>query len=501
MDIRIFHLLANILNSLIEYISQYCLNIGHAFDANVIRLTAITGSAATEIKGITTHTACKIAVNGPDPKITSDDKALWKNTRLLVVDEISFAGYDKVLRKLCMQLQEISENYDELFGSIPILFIGDFLQLEPSGDTAIYFAKPSVYWEDALNMMVELNGYWRFKNCPLLMEAFPVYRKYGLTPELRDLFNSRVIGGNYNGEEVKMPDIRTSKVTTFHNKLRSEANDCIFLDHLKMYHSKNEDDPIPEFTVIIKARAEWAHNRRPLTGSARKRFFEQVREEHTRDKNKKSIDPLLKLFYHCDMMYKDNDDVNEGVANGTTSLFEYLAMKAGASRHKVKYNGYWVWAVYAEDVEYMKLSWSAESTFQGTFTVAPKTRTYKVELTSEEFGARQKFYPRMKITQFLVTVNHATTGHKLQGKTVDSLIVWEWSSQRNWIYVVLSRVKTLEGLFLKEPIPEDVITAPHPEYLSMMEKLRNKIRPRKNSPHLDTLRREYREVLRETNEN
>ena len=72
-----------------------------------------------------------------------------------------------------------------------------------------------------------------------------------------------------------------------------------------------------------------------------------------------------------------------------------------------------------------------------------------------------------------VVLNHATTGHKLQGKSLNSLVIAEWSKKKNWVYVVLSRVRTLEGLFLLKPIPEDIKFDPKLEYLKMMDKLRN----------------------------
>jgi len=47
----------------------------------------------------------------------------------------------------------------------------------------------------------------------------------------------------------------------------------------------------------------------------------------------------------------------------------------------------------------------------------------------------------------------ATTGHKLQGMTKKYLIVASLNySTANWIYVVLSRVTTLNGLFLLQPL-------------------------------------------------
>ena len=59
--------------------------------------------------------------------------------------------------------------------------------------------------------------------------------------------------------------------------------------------------------------------------------------------------------------------------------------------------------------------------------------------------------------QLPVNMNDATTGHKLQGMSKDKLIVVSWSFISNWIYVVISRVRTLKGLFLLKPIPSNVL--------------------------------------------
>ena len=46
----------------------------------------------------------------------------------------------------------------------------------------------------------------------------------------------------------------------------------------------------------------------------------------------------------------------------------------------------------------------------------------------------------LNVVHFPVVINHATTGHKLQGKSLDELVVAEWSGVQNWAYVVLLRV-------------------------------------------------------------
>jgi hypothetical protein len=71
-------------------------------------------------------------------------------------------------------------------------------------------------------------------------------------------------------------------------------------------------------------------------------------------------------------------------------------------------------------------------------------------------GSTRKLYPEkstLKLTQFPININVGTTCHKLQGATKSFLVVTEFDyATENWIYVALSRVKTLSGLFLLKPI-------------------------------------------------
>ena len=50
--------------------------------------------------------------------------------------------------------------------------------------------------------------------------------------------------------------------------------------------------------------------------------------------------------------------------------------------------------------------------------------------------------------QLPIFSNNATTGHKLQGATVTSLLITTATNVRNWTNVVLSRVREMKGLFL-----------------------------------------------------
>ena len=464
---------STLLEALLEYVQKFCLNIGHVFDSGVIRLTALTGSAATEIKGQTTHRECKVNKRA---KISEDDIREWFNTRLLVIDEISFAGYENFLIELSKKLQLLTEDTKTLYGRIPIVFIGDFQQLEPiNSSDVIYKRQDSYYWEQALNLMIELKGKHRFKDCPHLQRAFSVIREQGITPEIRKMFNSRVVGAKNSGSTVKMPDIRKVKTATYSNKTKMKFNNAVFMDHLRRHHSQDESDKIPECTVIIKGKAKWKHNNQDMTFSERQTFFESANESNTKSGNKR-VDPFLKLFSKCELMYGHNDDVYNGVANGSTALLEKVVLHEGRKPHKIRYNGYYVFAVNAEDVKYMQLQWTKDSAFSGSFTVAPKTLTCRSTMNVRIDNKEEKNDIVVTILQFGVLNNHATTGHKLQGKSVDSLLVGEYNTTLpNWIYVVLSRVRKLKDLYLLKKLPEDISSTPNQQMTDMMERLRKRI--------------------------
>ena len=93
--------------------------------------------------------------------------------------------------------------------------------------------------------------------------------------------------------------------------------------------------------------------------------------------------------------------------------------------------------------------------FHGRFRVSPKKGTYQVKFPISDFGRNMRVKAAIQIKQFPVVGNSATTGHKLQGKSVDEIVVAEWLKVKNWTYVVLSRVRTLKGLFITEPILDE----------------------------------------------
>ena len=87
---------------------------------------------------------------------------------------------------------------------------------------------------------------------------------------------------------------------------------------------------------------------------------------------------------------------------------------------------------------------------------ANSRRRVNVNFPQPDFFAvddgKHKFNCPLKFQQFPIHVNNATAGHKLQGTSLESLMISSWSYARNWPCVMLSRVRTLQGLFLRDPL-------------------------------------------------
>ena len=120
----------------------------------------------------------------------------------------------------------------------------------------------------------------------------------------------------------------------------------------------------------------------------------------------------------------------------------------------------------------LHLLWEVDGTVKQIEPKRFKNLTAEFPTEQELMGQSTKKYPRPKIylaaTQIPLISNNATTGHKLQGSTIENLYIPSWSYTTNWPYVAISRVTTLEGLFLGRPLDPSK-TYKVPEKLARME--------------------------------
>lgn len=445
---------SRVIDAVLAYSKGFCKRLGVLFDKRMIVVTALTGVAATLINGETVNSAVHLERD----KITNDHIAEWKNTRLLIIDEISFAS-SSLLLSLNEKLGLLKEVVRSKYGGLHVVFTGDFAQLEPINGHPLYYESNLALWHDWINCFIELHGQHRFKQDPQFGRAMG--RMQQGIPTLDDirLINTRVLDGD-SKNSPKWTDLPEGlSYAVYRNKNRSAINSGIFAEHLKRTHSTNPSVIPPKHTLVIRSDVlTWKTNKKTFGKTARHTLWSKCSDSDvtTSGEKKKYIDTFLKLFHGAALMYTENHDVSNGIANGTLCYLEKVVLREGVREtdfQMMNIDGYWVRTIDASKVDHLLCRFEKSNR---TFKVKASNIGCKINMPMELIpGQSIRQTVHATVNRFPVLLNNCTTGHKLQGQTKENLLVSEWYYGKNWPYVVLSRVKTLKGLFLKEPLREN----------------------------------------------
>jgi hypothetical protein len=145
-------------------------------------------------------------------------------------------------------------------------------------------------------------------------------------------------------------------------------------------------------------------------------------------------------------MVNTNTGKENHIVKGIIGNFVGVIWKHQCNAQVEDYLGYKVHCAYVSDIEFIVLRLHVDGQL--------------VHISPEMFHPVIKFpgcnnmnvLKGYTIQQFPVIVSLAITSHKLQGMTVDILILSEIHLTQNWLYVLLSRVTSLNGLYLKKPL-------------------------------------------------
>ena len=442
------------------YCHKFCTAIAVAFNDYSFYFTATTGSAAALFGGTTIHSAAHLNKN----RINDEMRAAWRDdVRILIIDEISFFKASDVA-KLDRQLKKLTGRYDMAYGGVSIVFSGDFHQLKPicAEDDVLYSDSPAAsLWENTINCAIFLDNSHRFKDDPLYGELLARMRLGEDTLEDRELINSRVVNATLTLPE-NAPDACFACST---NKERNGVAAASFKRHIEDTHPTiTDDNPPPDHTLIIEASIskKTGEEKRTQQRKVPAAFHDAVITQLGDDDIKATefgasgtkVEPALRTYPGCHFMCVTNKDLDQGRGNGTLcKLLRVKLRRNGEERRWKNWDGKKVWSVSVDDVEWVEFE--HYPTLPGA-----KRRTFKLE--PREFSATIKLpltedlsttVGNAKIKQVPVNSNVATTGHKLQGMSKDIIIVNSWNYRcANWVYVVLSRVRTLAGLYLIQPL-------------------------------------------------
>ena len=312
------------------------------------------------------------------------------------------------------------------------------------------------------------------------------------------------------------------------NKERNAIQAAIFQKHIQATHPNVTCDEMPpEHTLIIEGNITSS-----ISHTTRQRIDRHLRHRiitSCGDANvmmgSKHIDPALCIYIGAYLICIDNKHLTAKVPRGNGTLCRVLGVKLKDNAQSYKWKNYYgkkVWTVNAADVEWVECEHVNKSNvmtqlesqikeLKNELNLPPKNhksdskaikskidelnkklakeingRIFKLEpeqftpeVTVKHYHASsKKIVFRCKMMQIPANSNDATTGHTLQGMSKDAIIVSSWPTGslaamfKNWEYVVLSRVRTLSGLYLVKPIDMDKSFQPSPQLASYMDKIR-----------------------------
>ena len=512
---------------------EFCRSLGLMWNSNTFLFTALSGCAAALFGGVTLHSAAFL--NSNTKNITLDMIAVWRDVKILIVDEISF-GTVKDMEKLNDRLNMIRRRLlrgtsnaldpNMEFGGFSIIFSGDFHQIPPVNvrQKNILWKNPGL-WDTAINVAIVLDNSHRFKDDPEYGCILKRMWNGTFTKDDCNKVNQRLIGRSIRLPE---PDISSDiSYACWSNKERTTVHASLFQEHIKNFPGFDSDIDPPDHTVILEATIGKASGRRPratknstrhenipkpvrISSGLKSKIYAYLSDSDVKDQNK-GIDPALKLYVGCNCMINNNSDIKSGLANGTLCRVVSIKPKRNSTKSLRNYDGKKVYAMNISDLEYVELEHFPKK--KAETDMEDKIRSLEEAISpypqnSEEyilgfqqlsvlhselskFAQRRRFrlgpkryyctfdanklgpapdmgaiglrkrtnatrpppvWKKITVDQLPVNCNNATTAHKLQGASKRNVIVHNWVYSHGWVYTVLSRVRTRQGLYLEKKL-------------------------------------------------
>jgi len=371
---------------------------------NVV-VVAPTGVAALQVKGVTIHSFFRLPPRliFPEEDIKPlKDKRLYKDIRLLIIDEISMVRVD-VVDAIDLFLRANGPHKSEPFGGIQVMFVGDLFQLPP------------VVSQADMQVLSE-RGY----EGPYFFCANALHRKDVTMVELSKIFRQK--DAHFAG---LLNQIR----------INQDIEEALSTLNTVCYETKKEIDEQTITLTTTNARADQINGAglRALTTDAKVYMGNSTGKFNVDDRNLPSPNQLT-LKVGAKVMFTATDsNFPKRWVNGTIGVVRELLpntvkvmVQNGPYSNTVEVKGH-LWESYRYDHDMM--SGKISPNIIGTFVQIPLMLAW------------------------------AVTIHKSQGKTLDKIKV-DLSSgafASGQVYVALSRCTSIEGIILERPIqPKDV---------------------------------------------
>lgn len=365
-----------------------------------LTITSTTGIAAVNVKGQTIHSWAGVGLcRNPIPRVVEKIRTrksqlnLILNCKILAVDEISMLNIE-AFEYINEVLKQLRES-SEPFGGIQVLFIGDFFQLPPVEKEDILekrYCFDSSVWKDLNLQNVVLKKNYR-QSEEKFVKALANMRENCLEVDDIELFKARIV------------DSETTESDILHIfSTNDEAN----------RYNVSKFNQIEEPIRIFEAEDGVFRGKNLVTDgfTESEKYILEVFSKNCRAEKE------IALKLGARVMLLVNLDFNRGLINGVCGVI----------------------SGFNEKTILIKFDNGVEASIpQNTFEY----------YYNERVVAQRLQYP--------LRLAYGITIHKSQGMTLDKLVVdCARIFERGQAYVAMSRVRTLDGLYLKNFEPQKV---------------------------------------------
>ena len=387
-----------------------------------VQVCALTGCAALllDCNAKTVHSWAKIGLG----KGTNDENLCkiikfrktkpWLSTKLLIIDEVSMMSMR--LFELLDYLGRKIRKKDQPFGGIQVIFSGDFYQLPPvpdkdDPDTA-RFCFESPLWSQTFKRQIELRHNYRQSGDSSLVSVLNQIRQGFLCEQGHELLVSR-LGHGTGGLAVKPTQL-------FPRKYSVEL-----INQAEMSKLAAEDEDYLYEPVLVRE------------GISPRVSEREIEEEEAWMTKHGLFDELVHLKKGAQVMCIANIDLEDAkICNGSVGVvMDFVAVADNVDLYPL--------VRFSNGTERImaRHSWPSEN-IKGLY-----------------------------ISQVPLILAWAITIHKAQGATLDHMQIDVGSDvfEYGQTYVGLSRVRSLEGLYITSFIPEKIKANPkvHEFYSSL----------------------------------
>jgi ATP-dependent DNA helicase PIF1 len=411
---------------LIHHFVSYCSLVNKKY-----QVCALTGCAALLLKcdARTIHSWSGIKIARGDSKIIVSNVlknrkavAAWKRIQVLIIDEVSMMS--KKIFEILEHLARLTRKNNAVFGGIQIVFTGDFFQLPPVGNyddiDSQLFCFESELWQQVfpLENNIELVKIFR-QNDPVYINILNEVRKGSISKENADILKG------YLSREYKSEDSENTIIPTklFPVKAR--------VDHINNTMFDQLEDTLYTFESVIRDNVgTYLDNGKVFSPE----IFEKCKAL-TQSEKEKEIEYLLnntpcaktiQLKKGATVMCTYNVDMDNGICNGSQGVIVDII-----------------------------------GTTPSNYTPIVKFHNGKVLTITMQYWQSEE-YPCIAVGQIPLCLAYAMTIHKMQGTTLSmaEIDIGRTVFEYGQIYVALSRIQSLDGLYLLNFHPQKVKANP-----------------------------------------